>query len=152
MNPTPDTQHHPVALATLCQLPPEELRDYARRVAALCELLHGAPACAPLPKPQPNPQCTPPSAAGMIEAPSITARPPMRHPVPGSIRAAVYEVLERVAHPVQRSEVVDAVASLRGATVTTNFRSSVSEALRNKHDPRIRRVGRGTYAFVEGAA
>ena len=80
--------------------------------------------------------------------PGTAARRPMRPPRPGTVRALIYQVLSgKNGVPQRRSEVVRAVAELKGSTIAS-CRKPVATVLRDKFDPHLVRTGYGEYAFV----
>lgn len=146
------TASTPPDLRSLCHLPAVTLRDYVSRVSLLCELLHGPVVVNPVETPDTLPaQTEVPAAEEMstgVAVPAPLPRPSMRPPTPGSVRACIYEVLGNAGVPMRRAEVAAAVARLRGVPLSEALTASVGETLRNPHDPRIRRVSQGVYAFV----
>lgn len=151
-------------LVALTQLPQEGFRDYLDRAASLYQVLYGE-RCPHLQEP---PKELPASAAStqsenvlspVLPASSVVPvgnptpegvrpRPPMRPPAAGSLRESVYFVLEAEKNPAAPKRVVELVAAMRNVPVSENLKASIGEILRNRHDPKIRRIGSGLYAIV----
>jgi hypothetical protein len=128
----------------LCLLPHEELLDYSRRVAALVELLSEKNSGA-IQAPPVKPEL--PLDLGITPA-KLPQRQPMRIPKPGSMRDFVHAALRRTARPMKRAEVIDAVAAERGLMIDDLLKAKISDALSNRHDPYVRKVSQGVYAYA----
>jgi len=139
----------------LCLLSPRELADYADRVRTLVDILHGNP-LPPTPpvslelSEQPEVAATPivPAAISPISSLEVPQRAPMRPPKPGSVRAAVHEVLRKAGGPMRRADIVEVVAQMRGEAVNDLLRAKVGEVLCNRHDHLIHKTAPGTYAMT----
>ena len=79
---------------------------------------------------------------------TLGARRPMRQPKPGSLRARIYDVLQRNGKPMQRADIIRAVAHQRGQAVDEVLKAKIGDALTNKHDPIFRRLGHGVYTYA----
>lgn len=89
-----------------------------------------------------------PQAASRPET-HLLQRPPMRLPKPGSLRAAVRDVLLRAGGPLPRAEIIERTAILRGCPVDDVLRTKVGDVLTHRHDPCFRKISRGLYAVNE---
>lgn len=97
-----------------------------------------------------NPASPPPSkVVGVQKSPRLASRRPMRAPKPGSLRGAVHDVLRSSAKPLRRADIIAGAAERNGCKVDENFRAKVGDLLTNPHDPLIKRVAYGTYAFAD---
>ena len=96
----------------------------------------------------------PPADASVTPGPSqrltLGARRPMRPPKPGSLRARIYDVLQRNGKPMQRADIIRAVAEQRGQEVDELMKAKIGEALTNKHDPIFQRLAHGVYTIGKG--
>jgi hypothetical protein len=79
----------------------------------------------------------------------LLQRPPMRLPKPGSLRAAVRDVLLRAARPLPRAEIIERTAALRGCQVDDVLKTKIGDVLTHRHDPCFRKISRGLYAANE---
>ena len=79
---------------------------------------------------------------------SLGARRPMRQPKPGSLRARIYDVLQRNGKPMQRADIIRTVAHQRGQAVDEVLKAKIGDALTNKHDPIFRRLAHGIYTHA----
>lgn len=150
-------------LVVLTQLPKDGFLDYLERATTLYQLLYGErPGTSGLPREVPLPDAF---SADEVVAPSVAAanagakeseilgpegvlpRPPMRAPAAGSLREAVYYVLESEEGAASPKRISQLVAAMRNVPVTENLKASVGEILRNRHDPRIRRIATGLYTI-----
>lgn len=146
-------------LVALTQLSKQGFLNYIERANALYQLLYGDQTCIPK---QLQPVASTTRMAGDalvgtaandasgadVPAPDgVRPRPPMRPPAAGSLREAVYLVLEREAGPATPKHIVQMVSAMRNMPATDNMRASIGEILRHPHDPRIRRVAVGLYTI-----
>lgn len=92
---------------------------------------------------------TPAAASSAISKP-LAARPPMRAAKPGTLRGEIHEILRSGGKPLRRAEIITAVAERRGQAVDEILTAKVGEIVRNPHDPFLRRVSHGVYAFHHG--
>jgi hypothetical protein len=72
----------------------------------------------------------------------------MRAPKPSSLRGAIHELLRNSGKPLQRAQIISEVSSRRGDRITENYKAKVGDLLTNRHDPCIRRIGHGIYAYA----
>jgi len=79
----------------------------------------------------------------------LVRRSPLRSPKPGTLRALVHDVLRQAAGPVRRAEVIEAVAALRNTKVDDVLRTKVGDTLTNRHDPFIKKLAQGVYAYTQ---
>ena len=79
---------------------------------------------------------------------TLGARRPMRQPKPGSLRARIYDVLQRNGKPMQRADIIRAVAQQRGQAIDEVLKAKIGDALTNKHDPIFRRLAHGVYTYT----
>lgn len=79
---------------------------------------------------------------------TLGARRPMRQPKPGSLRARIYSILQRNGKPMQRADIIRAVAQQRGQPVDEVLKAKIGDALTNKHDPIFRRLAHGVYTYA----
>jgi len=89
-----------------------------------------------------------PSTGRAVPAP----RQPLRPPKAGSLRHTVHEILRGANRPIQRRDIINTAARLRGASVDINFKAKVGDILTNAIDPNISRVGYGKYQYRETSA
>lgn len=67
----------------------------------------------------------------------------------GSLRETIYKILQLAkGMPLSRAEIISRAAMARNCRATDNFKANVSEILRCKTDPRIRRVAHGIYTLA----
>ena len=127
-------QHTQLPVAQLWQMPPDQLRLYARVATKLADL---------------HAQIERAAADGM-QTPHTTAkqRQPMRAPRAGSLRETVHTVLSEAGPDgLPRKEIARRAAIRRGVPDDTKFATAVGMVLRDhEHDNGIRRLARGTYA------
>ena len=131
-------------LASLLTMPPADFEHYwaaVRQIAAWRQL----PATESGPTVAPSEEAAP-AAKPPVRHP-LPQRNPMRAPQPGSLRGAIHELLRSRGKPLQRAQIISEVASRRGDELTENYKSKAGDLLANRHDPFIRRVGRGLYAY-----
>jgi hypothetical protein len=150
-------------LVALTQLPKDRFREYLERATSLYKLLYKEEEPHAHGRPQEH-SSSASSAQSDIELPSafppysgetsgshapdgVLPRPPMRAPAAGSLREAVYYVLEKEAGAASPKRISQLVAAMRNMPLTENLKASVGEILRHRHDPRIRRIATGLYAI-----
>lgn len=92
-----------------------------------------------------------PVAAAMNRGVSLRARRPMRAPKPGSLRSRILETLRQNGKPMQRADIIGAVAQQRGQQVDEILKAKIGDALTNKHDPIFRRLAHGVYTIGKEA-
>jgi hypothetical protein len=71
----------------------------------------------------------------------------MRPPRPGSLRAAVYDVLA-MRPTMSRADIVEAIARTRPHKDRDTLTAKIHDTLNRPNDPRIVRVSRGLYRLV----
>jgi len=75
----------------------------------------------------------------------------MRAPKPGSLRSRILETLRQNGKPMQRADIISAVAQQRGQQVDEILKAKIGDALTNKHDPVFRRLAHGVYTIGKEA-
>ncbi len=149
-------------LVALTHLPEEAFRDYLERATSLYQLLYaerphprGLPQELPAPansapSEKATPSVLPVPGAEPVATPTpggVLPRPPMRPPSAGSLRESIYHVLEAEGAAASPKRIAHLVAAIRNVPLSDNLKANVGEILRNRHDPRIRRIANGLYAI-----
>ena len=130
--PQPDFDHY---LESVNQI--ALLRERAAPSAAQAAENRGAPR-------PPARAATPPDAVVRL-----ANRPPMRAPKPGTLRAAIHDVLRSSGKPVRRAEIIASASRRLGREIDAKLRAKAGDVLANPHDPFICRVGYGTYRMAQ---
>ncbi len=139
------TETHHQTLLALARMPQAEFLDVLSRAKQLYSLLYAEAESGA----RHSEDHADPRGPGIPESPEgIRRRPQMRDPAPGSLRETVYEILQRQGGPIQRKEIIEQVAAMRGVPVSESLKAATGEVLRNQHDPHIRRVATGIYALA----
>lgn len=137
-------------LAQLLTMPDPEFDRYLEAVNQLVSIRRiAAPASSSMPSTAvpPVPLATMPAVTSTAPK-RLATRPPMRAAKPGSLRGDIHDVLRSSGKPLRRIAIIKAVADRRGRPVDEVFRGKVGDVLTNPHDPFLRRVATGTYAYV----
>lgn len=135
------------ALADLWLMPAAELDTYldvASQIRALRSRIEPNAPAEELPAPVSHLPVLDRSERNML-----VRRAPLREPKPGSLRAAVHDVLRESSSPMRRAEVIASVAALRNVPVNDTIKAKVGDVLTSRHDPFIKKLAQGVYAFAQ---
>jgi hypothetical protein len=137
-------------LAQLLTMPDPEFDRYLEAVNQLVSIRRiAAPASSSMPSPAvPSVPLATMPAVTSIAPKRLATRPPMRAAKAGTLRGDIHDVLRSSGKPLRRIAIIKAVADRRGRPVDEVFRGKVGDVLTNPHDPFLRRVATGTYAYV----